>query len=104
MSENDWVPWEPIPGLVFPNTHLPSDCEGRHCIVHNPKHTHMDDWPLHWRSDRGLYFERICPHGVGHPDPSQFDYWNLQGRVYETVHGCDLTPEGKPCCGQEGRW
>lgn len=37
-------------------------------------------WPQHWRGDRHL-MERICPHGVGHPDPDDI---NPDG-----VHGCD---------------
>lgn len=75
-------------GIRLANVHAPYLCEGRHCIIHNPVHTHMDDWPLHWRDDRGI-FERICPHGVGHPDPSEFDFWAEIGRDWEQVHGCD---------------
>jgi hypothetical protein len=45
--------------------------------------------PLTWRSDRGI-FERICNHGIGHPDPDQFPYWKEQG-IFDTEasHGCD---------------
>lgn len=61
-------------------THPPSRCEGRHCCIHNPSDHHMRNWPLHWRSDIRL-MERICPHGVGHPDPD-----DLQNNH---IHGCD---------------
>jgi hypothetical protein len=47
----------------------------------------MRDWNLHWRGDRGL-FERICRHGVGHPDPDQYEYWHLTFQEYMSVHGC----------------
>jgi hypothetical protein len=40
----------------------------------------MKDWPQHYRYDRGMT-ERICPHGVGHPDPDD--------RTANGVHGCD---------------
>jgi hypothetical protein len=40
--------------------------------------------PQLWRSDRGL-MERLCEHGVGHPDPDEINL-GLGGRA---VHGCD---------------
>lgn len=31
----------------------------------------------------------LCPeHGVGHPDPDQFDYWREINAMYEAAHGC----------------
>jgi hypothetical protein len=45
----------------------------------------MADWPQHYRDDIGIT-ERICPHGIGHPDPDDI---YAQGHV----HGCD------GCCG-----
>ena len=48
----------------------------------------MRGWPLLWRDLRGI-FERTCEHGIGHPDPDQFDYWEKIGTSFETVHGCD---------------
>lgn len=63
-------------------------CEGRTCVIHNPADHAMRDWPLHWRDDRGI-FERICEHGVCHPDPSQFEYWQLRDEMWQAVHGCD---------------
>jgi len=57
----------------------------------------MDDLPLHWRGDRGI-FERICEHGVGHPDPDTMDHIaNTRGAreaESESIHGCD------GCCSQ----
>ncbi len=60
------------------NVHDASQCNGRTCIIHNPTDHQMRSWPLHWRSDRGI-FERICPHRIGHPDPDQQAYWHEQG-------------------------
>lgn len=70
------------------NIHDPSVCEGRHCPVHNPSLHHMRTWPMHWRSDRGI-LERICEHGIAHPDPSQFDWWRVTGQEWQAIHGCD---------------
>lgn len=86
-----------IHGIEFNSVHHPSECKGRHCIVHWPVHTHMDDWPVVYRADRGIW-ERKCPHGIGHPDPSQFDYWQETGQMFEAVHGCD------GCCHHEKKY
>jgi hypothetical protein len=44
----------------------------------------MRAFPQHWRTDRKI-IERICPHGVGHPDPDD----PKMMEVYEAIHGCD---------------
>lgn len=85
-------------GMIFQNMHEWWDCQGmdydpptyRTCIIHRPTTHHMRTWPLLWRDDRtpGL-FERLCPHGTGHPDPDQFDYWRESGKMNESIHGCD---------------
>ena len=67
-------------------------CEGRPCTIHNRSHHHMRSFKQYWRSDRSI-MERICPHGVGHPDP---DEYKLLINEYEGIHGCDgccLSPE-----------
>jgi len=70
--------------------HNKKDCKGEYCVIHNPSNHHMRDWPTHWRDDRGL-MERICEHGVGHPDPDDLAYKDLMGgdKLSEAVHGCD---------------
>jgi len=60
--------------------HDAGKCKGEHCVIHNPSDHHMKDWPTNWRQDRNM-MERICPHGVGHPDPDDLNK--------DTVHGCD---------------
>ena len=62
--------------------HCKKSCnKNKPCCIHNPSDHHMKDWPQNWRNDRGI-MERICPHGVGHPDP---DCHNKEN----TIHGCD---------------
>jgi len=95
-------------------THAPAVCEGEYCVVHNPSDHHMKDWPVAYRTDRrvempprvvgesvllgGVFVlaERICPHGVGHPDPDAMAFARREGgdefADAEGVHGCDL------CC------
>lgn len=63
-------------------------CSGRSCVVHNPSDHHMRGWRLNWRGDRGL-MERICPHGVGHPDPDDLAYQRSVSREWQGHHGCD---------------
>jgi hypothetical protein len=77
--------------------HDKKNCKGRNCVIHNPSNHHMRDWPTHWRGDRGL-MERICPHGIGHPDPDDLAYKDMMGGdpLSEAIHGCDgccLDPE-----------
>ncbi len=69
--------------------HDKDKCEG-YCCIHNPSNHHMRDWPTHWRDDRRL-MERICPHGVGHPDPDDLAFKARIGMDAEVegIHGCD---------------
>lgn len=72
-----------IYGATFRH-HARDECSGA-CCFHNPSNHMMVDWPLHWRGDRGI-MERLCEHGVGHPDP---DDMSLQKPGAAGVHGCD---------------
>jgi len=65
--------------------HNKSVCAGNPCPIHNPSNHPMIEFPTHWRDDRGI-MERICPHGVGHPDPDDFSIRNGHDKG---VHGCD---------------
>ena len=69
-----------VGGQVIRNVHYASKCIGRPCCIHNPSDHHMRSWPQNFRQDRGM-MERICPHGIGHPDPDD--------PTTDTVHGCD---------------
>lgn len=64
--------------------HHPDACSGEYCTMHNRSDHNMRSWPQNWRGDVG-YMERICPHGIGHPDPDCY-YRRTHGDV---VHGCD---------------
>lgn len=73
--------------LTIIDTHPPGRCFGRHCTLHNRSNHTMRSFPQHWRSDKGM-MERICPHGVGHPDPDEYLLTTPQGQ-HLGVHGCD---------------
>lgn len=78
----------------FLKVHDKGKCGGEHCPIHNPSDHVLKDRPTHWRDDRGI-MERICEHGVGHPDP---DDNRVRSDPYESIHGCDgccveVTPE-----------
>lgn len=68
--------------------HGPAQCEGEVCCVHNPSDHHMHAWLQCWRGDKGV-MERLCPHGVGHPDPDDLAYHAKRGETWQSVHGCD---------------
>lgn len=70
--------------VVLSNVHDRSQCAGENCTIHNMSDHHMRSWPQHWRSDRGI-MERVCSHGVGHPDPDS--PWPDGDSRW--VHGCD---------------
>ena len=80
------------------HVHDPARCEGQPCCIHNPSDHHMRDWTQHWRDDLRL-MERICPHGVGHPDPDHIAYvercFGAEHADGEAVHGCD------GCCSEK---
>lgn len=69
------------------------------CVIHNPSDHPMKDFPTLWRADRQL-MERVCPHGVGHPDPDHISFngkiHGVENAVVESVHGCD------GCCSGNG--
>jgi hypothetical protein len=87
-EENTFV----LRGQVIRNVHLPEACAGMPCTVHGPTEHKLAHMPLLWRDDRGL-FERVCPCGVGHPDPDQRAHWSRTGRIAEQIHGCCGIPE-----------
>jgi hypothetical protein len=86
-AENGMV-WVDDVGCKIYNFHSSSACRGP-CPVHNPSYHHMRDWPIVWRQDRGI-FERLCEHGVGHPDPdSMYVKMEFEAVGDDGVHGCD---------------
>lgn len=76
-------------GWVLNNLHDIHDCSGHGCAIHNTPSNHaLKDAPMNWRQDRNI-LERICKHGVGHPDYDSAVYLESIGRDYQNVHGCD---------------
>lgn len=71
--------------------HEPTECRGPFCCIHSPSDHHMRNWPLNWRSDSSM-MERLCRHGVGHPDPDDLEFrrWNWPKEMFDGgIHGCD---------------
>lgn len=67
--------------------HTKNSCSPGFCAWHNPSDHHMKDWPKIIRMDRqDQLTERICEHGVGHPDPDTLAYLNND---WSGAHGCD---------------
>lgn len=79
-------------GQQLVNVHPTALCQGNPCAIHNPSSHHMNTWRQHFRQDRYLT-ERICPHGIGHPDPDHVTYLkrtaNPDKTRAATIHGCD---------------
>lgn len=72
------------------SSHGPSSCVGDHpCAIHNTASDHpLSEAPLYWRSDIGL-LERICGHGVGHPDFDSTKWLESVGEDSKSSHACD---------------
>lgn len=68
------------------------DCLDYGCCIHNPSKCAKKIGVTHWREDRML-MERICEHGVGHPDPDGIAFrkrwWGYDYDPSGEVHGCD---------------
>jgi hypothetical protein len=75
-------------GQKLSRVHSSKQCKGEHCVIHNPSDHPMKGFKTHWRSDRGL-MERICNHGIGHPDPDALSVYTPERRQREGIHGCD---------------
>lgn len=76
-------------GATHPRT---NQCDDRGCVIHNPSDHGMRHMKTLWRGDRYL-MERLCEHGVGHPDPDDMSFKKrtMSAERYEVegVHGCD---------------
>jgi hypothetical protein len=80
-------------GQIIRGVHSENLCEGRGCVIHHPSDHHMKDWPTNFRTGgafdiKGPHMERICEHGIGHPDPDDYAFLKSQGEDVGT-HGCD---------------
>lgn len=81
-----------LKGGAILQTHPAEACAGEHCCIHNPSDHPLNTAPMNWRGDRAL-MERICEHGVGHPDPDDISFKRAtRGDRFadaEAIHGCD---------------
>lgn len=76
--------------------HTREQCDGHPCPFHGPSLHAMIEEPMHLR-ETGL-IERLCIHGVGHPDPDSAAWLRrVTGQSSWGVHGCD------GCCHPERR-
>lgn len=67
------------------STHGTSQCQGRHCPIHNPSNHPLRNAPQAWQGELG-YMQRVCSHGQYHADP---DDWKVQlGHVRDACDGC----------------
>jgi hypothetical protein len=55
------------------------------CPIHAPSDHHMVAWDMHWNNETRLV-ERICAHGLLHPDPDSAAWWARHG--YRWPHPC----------------
>lgn len=83
-----------IAGRREPPFHESDLCDGEFCPYHNPSDHKMKDWPKNFRYDAFRFglVERMCPHGVGHPDPDSVAWLESirpKNKGYEGIHGCD---------------
>lgn len=78
--------------------HSKNSCTGPWCCIHRPSIHKMNDWPAFFRADKEWLVERICQHGIGHPDPDSVLYHaSYRGDFSMGVHGCDgccIKPKG----------
>lgn len=67
--------------------HARADCDGHPCPFHTPSLHPMIEEPMNLR-ESGL-IERMCKHGVGHPDPDSVTWFQRHGLEGFGIHGCD---------------
>jgi hypothetical protein len=90
LSEETFVTSD---GTFLVNVHpIGPEC-AKGCVVHGPSDHHMNTWPTRWRHGgmfdiKPAHMERICKHGIGHPDPDSAAYLKNLGEDI-IVHGCD---------------
>ena len=87
----------PVAGVLV--THDSTECALAYCCIHKPSGHPLASAPLRWQNDL-RFMERVCAHGIGHPDPDSLDYINAlfgeMAAAFVSTHRCD------GCCGQEG--
>lgn len=86
IRKSKGIYFDPIGRETWHNVHPRSACAGEKCVVHNPSNHRMVHWRRHLR-ETGLV-ERLCEHGIGHPDPDSVAFFKRHG-IDLSIHGCD---------------
>lgn len=72
--------WTDDFGNKLVEVHEQWHCLGNYCTIHKPSDHNMRGFKQLWRNDTKV-MERVCEHGVGHPDPDEINQ--------DKLHGCD---------------
>jgi len=80
-------------GNILHNVHPQiEECSQNGCVIHAPSEHHLRHMPTSFRYDRQM-MERICEHGIGHPDPDYLSFiertQGIEAAKTESIHGCD---------------
>lgn len=82
--------WRDCTGRKFYVHKWNSDCHEFGCAIHSPSLHKLSDAKQYMREDKGFLIERICEHGVGHPDPDSARFMAANGYGQGIwIHGCD---------------
>jgi len=95
--------WEDCTGRNFFVHKRNTGCDINGCAIHNPSYHPLSDAKQYMRADKAWLIERICDHGIGHPDPDSASFIAKQeGNGSIWVHGCDGCCRPLKCyCGCE---
>jgi hypothetical protein len=58
--------------MVFKRAHSKGSCRGPYCTIHNRSDHHMRSFPQIW-NPMIFCMQRVCTHGIGHPDPDEIN-------------------------------
>lgn len=79
--------WTDDNGVVWWVHRWKRTCVDDGCAIHSPSKHHMSSWPMVMRPD--TLVERICNHGLEHPDPDSLKFFHSVGKFYMGEHTCD---------------
>ena len=87
-------------GTILTGVHMPDECLGPNCCIHNPSDHPLRETPLAWLGEIRAMF-RVCEHGYFHPDPDDLAFlmqaWRT--RDVEAISSVHLMRENcDGCC------
>jgi len=89
-AQSSFDEWRDCTDRVFYVHKRTVDCDVHGCAIHNPSYHPLSDAKQYMRADKYWLIERICQHGIGHPDPDSASFIaKQQGSKGIWVHGCD---------------